>query len=71
MVLAVSGLVVGGAATNGRTILICLALLVTTPVSSHVIGRAAFIRHESMFHEGAVDETGSIVPFDEQPQWRV
>ena len=71
MVLAVSGMVVGGAATNGRMVLICLALLLTTPVSSHVIGRAAFVRHEQMDHSGAVDETGVIIPHGEHPEWRI
>jgi monovalent cation/proton antiporter MnhG/PhaG subunit len=71
MVLAISGMVVGGTATNGRMVLICLALLITTPVSSHVIGRAAFVRHEVMDHPGSVDETGSLRPHGDHPEWRL
>jgi multisubunit Na+/H+ antiporter MnhG subunit len=52
-------------------VLICLALLITTPVSSHVIGRAAFVRHEVMDHPGSVDETGSLRPHGDHPEWRL
>jgi multicomponent Na+:H+ antiporter subunit G len=71
MVLAFSGLAVGSAAVNARLLLICLALLITTPIASHVIGRAAFLQHEQMETVGAVDESGSILPAEESPTWRM
>jgi multicomponent Na+:H+ antiporter subunit G len=70
-VLAFSGLAVGGTALNSRLTLVCLALLVTTPVASHIVGRAAFLQHETMETEGAIDESGSLLPVDDQPGWRV
>jgi len=70
MVIALSGIAVGGLAMNGRLFLICLALLFTTPVTSHVIGRAAFLQHEEMKTAGAIDESGSLLP-EETPSWRV
>jgi multicomponent Na+:H+ antiporter subunit G len=71
MMLAFSGLVVGSSAVNARLALICLALLITTPIASHVIGRAAFLQHEQMETAGAVDESGSILPAEESPTWRM
>lgn len=71
MVLAISGLAVGGTSLNARLSLLCLALLVTTPVASHVIGRAAFLQHEQMETEGAIDESGSLMSVEDQPGWRV
>lgn len=40
-----------------RVILIAFFLLATTPVSAHVIGRAAYLRGESMSTPEAVDES--------------
>jgi multicomponent Na+:H+ antiporter subunit G len=72
MVIALSGMVVGGVAMNSRLFLICLALLFTTPVTSHVIGRAAFLQHEHMETAGAIDESGSLLHHaEEAPPWRV
>lgn len=71
MVLAVSGMAVGGEAMFSRLLLICLALLITTPVASHVVGRAAFLQHERMTTAGAIDESGSILPAGESPPWRM
>jgi len=71
MVLAVSGIVIGGEASTSRLFLICLALILTTPVASHVVGRAAFLRHEQMETAGAIDESGSLHHTDESPGWRV
>jgi multicomponent Na+:H+ antiporter subunit G len=70
MVLALSGIVVGGLPIISRMILICLALLVTTPVTSHVVGRAAFLRHEQMETAGAVDESGVLLSSDDPALWR-
>lgn len=41
-----------------RAVLIGVFLLITTPVSAHVIGRAAFLRGERMESPNAVDESG-------------
>jgi len=71
MVLAGSGIVIGGAGTNARLVLICLALLITTPVASHVVGRAAFLQHEQMETAGAIDQSGSLIAQDHAPEWRV
>ena len=40
-----------------RVLLITFFLLVTTPVSAHVIGRAAYFRNERMRTQRAVDES--------------
>ena len=40
-----------------RVFLIAFFLLVTTPVSAHVIGRAAFLRREEMSTPEAVNES--------------
>ena len=71
MVLAFSGLAIGSTAVNARLTQICLALVLTTPVASHVIGRAAFLQHEQMETAGAIDESGSILPAEESPTWRM
>ena len=71
MMLAFSGLAVGSSAVNARLALICLALIITTPIASHVIGRAAFLQHEQMETAGAVDQSGSILPAEESPTWRM
>lgn len=70
MVLALSGMAVGGEAIASRLVLICLALLITTPVASHVVGRAAFLQHERMETAGAIDESGAILNVDDAPGWR-
>ncbi len=41
-----------------RVILIAFVLLLTTPVSAHMIGRAAYLRGERMRSPEAVDEAG-------------
>ncbi len=41
-----------------RVFLIAFFLLVTTPVSAHVIGRAAYSRGERMNTPEAIDESG-------------
>jgi multicomponent Na+:H+ antiporter subunit G len=70
-ILAISGIVIGGEAMTSRLFLICLALVFTTPVASHVVARAAFLQHEQMETAGAIDESGSLHHTDESPGWRV
>ena len=69
MVLAFSVNVLHQGSVTARTILLCLILLVTTPVSSHAIGRAGFLLHERMTSPDAVDESGSNLA-EETPSWR-
>jgi multicomponent Na+:H+ antiporter subunit G len=61
--LGVIALLVASSATGDTTIiaraaLIGVFLLLTTPVSAHVIARAAFVLREPMETPGAVDESG-------------
>lgn len=48
----------GDLATVSRAVLIGMALLLTTPVSAHVIARAAYELGEPMATPGAIDESG-------------
>ena len=41
-----------------RAVLIGAFLLLTTPVSAHAIGRAAYLREQRLRAPGAVDESG-------------
>lgn len=56
------------AATTGepaiifRVILIGVFLVLTTPVSAHAVGHAAYLNQERMATPGAVDESGRDVP---------
>ncbi|MEJ7841120.1 MAG: monovalent cation/H(+) antiporter subunit G [Rubrobacter sp.] len=43
-----------------RVALIGAFLVVTTPVSAHVVARAAYLRGERMESRGAVDESGKL-----------
>ena len=56
--LCVSSAVTGDPAIIYRAILIGVFLLVTTPISSFVIARAAFLRGERMETADACDESG-------------
>lgn len=42
-----------------RVILIAVFLIITTPVASHVIGKAAFVQRERMRAPEPVDESGA------------
>lgn len=57
--LSVSAMIVGDQGIVMRLILLCVLLLITTPVASHAIGRGAFLHHERMVTPGAIDESGS------------
>jgi multicomponent Na+:H+ antiporter subunit G len=61
--LGVISLLVATAATGDpafiyRLVVIGAFLLLTTPVSAHVIGRAAYLRQQRMEAPDAVDESG-------------
>ena len=49
----------GQLAITTRAILIALFLLLTTPISAHIIGQAAYLTDEPMETEGAFDESGN------------
>ena len=48
-----------------RVLVICGALVLTTPIASHVIGRAAYLEREHMETPGAVDESGQHLAEEE------
>lgn len=50
-----------------RAILIGVFLVLTTPVSAHVVGKAAFLRGHRMETPGAVDESGRGLDVPEEP----
>ena len=52
----------GDRAMITRSILIGLFLLLTTPISGHIIGQAAYLTNEPMETEGAFDESGKCLP---------
>ena len=56
--LLFSSVVTGDARVVLRCVLIAAFLVVTTPVSAHVIAKAAFLRGERMRAPDAVDESG-------------
>ena len=56
--LLVASVVTGDEEIILRAALIAAFLMLTTPVSAHVIARAAYERGESMEAPGAVDESG-------------
>lgn len=57
--LLAASTVTGDPAFLARVALIGAFLLLTTPVSAHVIGKAAYQRHEKMRAQDAVDESES------------
>lgn len=52
----------GDSAVTSRAVLIAVFLLLTTPVSAHVIAKAAWGRREPMRTPGALDESGHELP---------
>jgi multicomponent Na+:H+ antiporter subunit G len=70
VVLALSSTVIAEGAMVYRAVLVSVIVVITTPLSSHVIGRAAFLLQERMETPGAVDESGSNLK-DEPPTWRL
>ena len=70
VVMSLSATVLVGEAILYRVVLVSLIVIITTPISSHVIGRAAYLMHERMETPGAVDESGSSLR-DQPPVWRL
>lgn len=76
VMMCIASSVIATPEMNMRLILIAAMVVLTTPLASHVIGRAAFIMHEQMETPGAVDESHIIIEDDgvsngEEPGWRL
>ena len=61
---------------NMRLVLIGILVVITTPLSSHVIGRTAYLMHERMETPGALDESQTLLeesahPENVGPGWRL
>lgn len=70
VLMALSATVVSEKTIIYRVVLLILIVVVTTPISSHVVGRAAYVMQERMETPGAVDESRTLVK-DEEPTWRL
>lgn len=68
--MALSATVIAEDSIIHRVILLILLVAITTPISSHAIGRAAYIMQERMETPGAVDESQTLVK-DQDPTWRL
>lgn len=76
VLLCISSSVIATPEMNMRLILIGLLVVLTTPLASHVIGRAAYFMHEQMETPGAVDESHMLIEEEndtngEEPGWRL
>jgi multicomponent Na+:H+ antiporter subunit G len=76
VMLCIASSLLATAEMNMRLGLIALLVVLTTPLSSHVIGRAGYLLHEQMETPGAVDESHTLVddsgePVGEDPGWRL
>ena len=65
IVLAIGTMITSEMAFVLRALVVCLALVLTTPVASHVIGRAAWLEREHMNTPGAIDESGQHLADEE------
>lgn len=63
--IALASLVTGEPAIIARVALIAVLLLLTTPLSSHAIGRGAYLTDERMRTPGAIDESGHHLEADD------
>ena len=66
IVLAIATMITSDLSFVLRVAVVCGALILTTPVASHIIGRAAWLEHEHMSTPGAIDESGHHLA-DEEP----
>lgn len=76
VLLCISSSVVATPEMNMRLILIAVFTVITTPLSSHIIGHAAFVMQERMETPGAVDESHILIeegenPENGEPGWRL
>ena len=58
MPFLLAAMLTGNPAMITRALLIALFLLLTTPISAHIIGQAAYLTDEPMETPGAIDESG-------------
>ncbi len=65
IVLALGAMITSEMGFVLRALVVCLALVLTTPVASHVIGRAAWLEREHMNTPGAIDESGQHLADEE------
>lgn len=76
LLLCISSSVIATSEMNMRLVIIALLVVLTTPLASHVIGRAAYLMHEQMETPGAVDESHMLVDDSDdsnggEPGWRL
>lgn len=76
VLLCLSSSVIATAEMNMRLIIIAVLVVLTTPLASHVIGRAAYLLHEEMQTPGAIDESHILIEESEEsnggePGWRL
>lgn len=76
VLLCISSSVIATPAMNMRLFLIALIVVITTPLASHVVGRAAFLIQERMETPGAVDESNVLIDqsgerTNADPEWRL
>lgn len=76
VLLCISSTVVATAEMNMRLAIIAVLVVLTTPLASHMIGRAAYLMHEQMETPGAVDESHMLIEDDSdsnggEPSWRL
>lgn len=60
--ILVSAMLLGDGATISRAILVAVFLLLTTPIASSAIGRAAYLSRVPMSTPGALDESHRLTP---------
>ncbi len=58
MPFLLAAMLTGNPAMITRALLIAVFLILTTPISAHIIGQAAYLTHEPMETPGAIDESG-------------
>ncbi len=76
VLLCISSSVIATPEMNMRLIIIAILVVITTPLASHVVGRAAYVMHEEMETPGAVDESHILIEEPdtsngEEPGWRL
>lgn len=76
IMLCISASVVSTPQMNMRLVVIAFLVVITTPVASHAVGRAAYLMQERMETPGAVDESHTLIDESgeskaEEPGWRL
>ena len=76
VLLCISATVIATPDMIMRLVLIAIMMTITTPLASHVIGRAAYLMHERMETPGAIDESHMLIDESddsksEEPGWRL